>query len=455
MASPPDRSPSMTPSPASPRQRRGASSASAPAAGVRFARTSRPKPTECCHAPPRKAAVSSTSATCASYRFRRAVVAVGAVAATLAASGWGTSARAAAPAPYSAHAMVYTCCTPHRLKERMFAEAKAMGSSYIRLAVEIGPIFEAGSGWRSHPDWRGLDEVIALSRSYRLPVVGVLYDTPTPLSTCPKVPGPGKCPPTDYTRYANLAGAIAGRARGVIRHWEVLNEPDGNWAFRGSAGQYAWMLRRASDAIKSAAPEDRVLIGGVMSVGSRDWLARVFDTPGADARRRFDIANVHLRGSVHSLSSAMQGFRDLFARYGFHGPLWVTEHGYPGDTRYQRDPGYRGGEVAQARYLRQSLPTLLRSGAGQVFVTLRDSTAAEYGDSEFASEGVLHVGDTAPYGARRKPAFALTRWLVGVWPDVPATRRDLDVWRKRLGADRKLARHFKKLVGLERRRIRR
>src|SRR3954468_5444114 len=253
MASPPDRSSSMTTSTASSRPRRSASTSSAPAAAVRFARTPRREPSEVDHAPPRDAAVSSTSPTRASYRLRRALVAAGAVAATLAAGSASTPAQAAAPAPYSAHAMVYTCCTPHALKERMFSEAKAMGSSYIRLAVEIGPMFEAGRGWRQQAYWLGLDEVIALSRKYRLPVVGVLYDTPTPLSTCPTAPGPGKCPPTDYTRYGNLAGAIAGHARGVIRHWEVLNEPDGTGASGGSAGQYAWMLRRASDAIKSAA----------------------------------------------------------------------------------------------------------------------------------------------------------------------------------------------------------
>ena len=39
-------------------------------------------------------------------------------------------------------------------------------------------------------------------------------------------------------------------------------------------------------------------------------------------------------------------------------PLWVTEHGYPGDSAYQCDPRFRGGEAAQAAYLRRSLPTL-------------------------------------------------------------------------------------------------
>lgn len=438
----------------SPTTRRSTSTTSAPSTGVRFARAPRRQPTAWEGEPARGSAVCSTSADRSSYRVRRAIVSL-AIAATIAGSGSATSAEAAGPAPYSAHAMLYTCCTPHALKDRLFSEAKAMRSSYIRLAVEVGPIFEAGSHWRQQPDWAGLDQVISLSRSYHLPVVGVLYATPGQLSSCPHAADPGKCAPTDYGRYGGLAGAIAAHARGVIHHWEVVNEPDGNWAFRGTPGQYAWMLRRAYDGIKSVAPEDRVAIGGVMSPGSRDWLTHVFDTPGADARHRFDIANVHLRGTVDSLSWGMQQFRGFFARYGFHGPLWVTEHGYPGETRYQRDPRYRGGEPAQARYLRQALPTLVRAGADQVFITLRDATAAEFGDSEFASEGVLHVGGAAPYPSRRKPAFGLTRWLAGLWPNVPATRRELDGWRVALGVDLQRARRLKRRVARERRLVRR
>jgi hypothetical protein len=321
--------------------------------------------------------------------------------------------------------MVYTCCTPRELKERAFAEAKAMGSAYIRLDVEIGPIFEWG-GWRQQPDWSKLDEVLALSAQYQLQVVAVLRTTPTELSTCPNDPDPGRCAPTDYERYGRLAAAIASHARGVIRYWEVLNEPDRSWAFHGTAADYAWTLRRTYDAIKSVAPEDQVLVGAITTPRSLGWLSQVFDTPGADALRRFDIANVHLRGTLDTLSQHMAQIRGFFSGHGFRGPLWVTEHGYPGATRYQPDPHYRGGERAQARYLRQSIPTLIRAGAEQVFVTLRDSFAAEFGDSKFASEGVLHIDDSAPYQITRKPAFALTQWLSSLWPTLPTTQPDRD-----------------------------
>src|ERR671915_1131285 len=77
--------------------------------------------------------------------------------------------------PISAHAMVYTCCTPSPMKERIFAEAKAVGASYIRVDVELDAIFgDVGGAKREEPDWTGLDEVVALSRKHRLPVLGIL-----------------------------------------------------------------------------------------------------------------------------------------------------------------------------------------------------------------------------------------------------------------------------------------
>ena len=52
--------------------------------------------------------------------------------------------------PVSAHATVHSCCTSDALKERIFAEAKELGSSYIRVDVELDGIFEDRPG--AEPD---------------------------------------------------------------------------------------------------------------------------------------------------------------------------------------------------------------------------------------------------------------------------------------------------------------
>jgi hypothetical protein len=90
----------------------------------------------------------------------------------------------------------------------------------------------------------------------------------------------------------------------------------------------------------------------------------------ADAR--FDIGNIHLRGT--KLHAQAERAAHFFGQR----PLWVTEHGYPSHP----DP------QAQVRHLRNSLPALGAGGADRVFVMLRDID--EFGlDSPFASEGIL------------------------------------------------------------------
>jgi hypothetical protein len=193
------------------------------------------------------------------------------------------AAPAHADAPISAHAMVHTCCTPKAEQARIFSEAKELGSEYIRVDVEPNGIFSGPGG---APHWAGLDEVIRLSKKYDLRVLGILL------------------PPREYTdaeQFGEQSGEIAEHAGSAIGHWEILNEPDGDWAFAGTAEDYARMLSASYDAIKASEPGAKVLLGGLMRPHEPDWLQRVFDTPGADALHKFDIANVHLRGPVDAV----------------------------------------------------------------------------------------------------------------------------------------------------------
>jgi hypothetical protein len=298
---------------------------------------------------------------------------------------------AAAPAEaavVSSHAMVYTCCMPAAEKERIFSEASASGAEFIRVDVELNGIFE-GSGSREQPDWSNLDEVIRLARRHDLKVLGLILGVPSWLSACPdRGADAPRCAARDPAEFGRLAGEVAAHARGSIDHWEILNEPDADWAFKGRPEDYARMLSAAYDAIEHGAPEAQVVMGGVERPWEHAWVERVFATPGADAVHKFDIGAVHLRlhvpGTPSDLARVLRGWRALLAEHGFRGPTWVTEHGYPADTAFQRDPAYRGGDLAQAGFLRESVPLLGESGATEVFVTLRDNLWGEY-----LSEGIV------------------------------------------------------------------
>jgi hypothetical protein len=289
-----------------------------------------------------------------------------------------------AAAPVSAHAMVHTCCTDTAELERVFKEADALGSAYIRVDVEL-----------NSSDWSGLDQVMELSRRHHLPVLGILLAPPAS---------------ADAAEFGTLAGRVAEHAAGTINHWEILNEPDADWAFDGTAEDYARILSAAHDAIKARAPGAQVVFGGLLQPNDPAWLERVFATPGTDALHKFDIANIHLRGPVDLVVNRYRQFGAWLRARGFDGPLWVTEHGYPADPNFQTDPAYRGGDDAQAAYLTQSLVGLGEAHADQVFVTLRDNAE------------LLPVNATE--GIVGRPAFAAVRRVVESWDQLMAWRRE-------------------------------
>jgi hypothetical protein len=310
--------------------------------------------------------------------------------------------RWGADTPLASHAMVYLDA-PYGFKEAMFRESALLGASAIRVDLALSAIFGADGS----EDWRQVDEVVALARRYRLRPVGIVLATPWFLAACPPdATAVYACPPADLDAWKRMVSKVVAHTRGVIETFEILNEPDGRWAFAGSAADYARLLRAGHDAITAGNPRARVAIAATMSLASRPWLDEVLALAGPHAERLYDIANVHLRAPLRGLRHNVHVWRAFFARHDAgNKPLWVTEFGYPSDPGYQDDPGYCSGAGSQAAYLRRALPALVAAGAAKVFVTLRDNLGGR-----FASEGVIAGTVADPPRADPvvvpKPAFA-------------------------------------------------
>jgi hypothetical protein len=319
--------------------------------------------------------------------------------------GMRSGSEALAQSIIGAHSMLQLN-SPSGFMQDMFAEAAGMHASAIRLDVAPALVFTAPS---APPDFSGLDRVMTLSREYHLRVVGDLFTVPPWIAACPSSTSqPTRCGTDDLSEYRSMIAQIVAHADPVIRDWEIWNEPDTATYFDGTPGQYAWMLRVAHDAIKTIDPQANVLLGGISGTSGMGWLGQVFAVPGADAEHAFDVANVHERDQLDWLAPDIASWKHFLAGYGFSGPLWVTEHGYPSDPAFQYDPGYASGASSQAAFLTASIPTILQAGASAVFVTERDNLAGG-----FASEGVLGgdvldppVADPQPV---EKSAYAAVR----------------------------------------------
>ena len=305
-------------------------------------------------------------------------------AAVLAVLGARVPAAPAADTPVAVHGMVYLDA-PESFQRAMFEAARAAGASVLRVDLQLSAVVTATPWW--------------------------MADCPTSAAAAES----WKCPPRDLAAWAALVAAAAARGRGVLGGVEVLNEPDGPWAFSGDAARYGQMLAAAGGALHAAVPGVPVLNGGLMTTASAAWMETALAQPGAlDA-----IDVVHVRGTWLGAVLQVAAWKTWFAARGLDRPLWVTEFGYPADPAFQDDPAYADGEAGQARYLADTLPELVRAGAARVFVTLRDNLTGEY-----ASEGV--VGGTvadppvAAPAVRGKPALMALRGLVATWPAWPA-----------------------------------
>jgi hypothetical protein len=334
-----------------------------------------------------------------------------------------------------AHSMLYLN-TPFSAMKVMFAQAAAMGASFIRLDVELSAVFPKPShglagtaghllaGTGRHPpralrdgpppaNWTEVNQYMSLARRYHLHVLADLLSTPGYLADCPshtRRSQQGRCPPRDPEQWGRDAGEVAAHTRGVINSFEIINEPDGP-NFRGTPQQYAAVLSASYRAIHAANPAAQVVLGGLRHIGSqgRRWMDAVLATRRADALHSFDVANIHVRVPPAQAGGVVCGWRIYFEQKGFRGPLWVTETGYPANPAQQKDPGYQDGPPAQARWLAEVIPSMLRAGAAKVFVTERD-----WGGGPFATEGVLNTATrlrSHPWFIRR-PSFYTVWWQV-------------------------------------------
>ena len=301
------------------------------------------------------------------------------------------------------HSMLYLNSTPAQ-QEAMFIAARDAGVRYLRLDITMAVTF----GPSGTEDYTALRRVDALAAKYRVGVLGVLTGPTWWLTDCPPGTTYDKletCPLGSGSESA-WTSMVAKTVRNAphIRYWELFNEPNIAWLYDWTSDEYAHLATLTAKAIEAARPDAKIVLGGA-SFLDKTWVRAVLHDADEPVIRVIDIATVHLRGRASTMYSATRDAKRYFRALGFHGPLWITETGYPSLPAHQWDPAYQNGDASQMAYIQRLVPDMVRGGADAMFLTFRDGP--EFGQSSpFASEGIVGWPAIVDGRAVYKPAFA-------------------------------------------------
>jgi polysaccharide biosynthesis protein PslG len=243
----------------------------------------------------------------------------------------------------------------------------AGGLKSIRLDLCWCDFEQTGPGTYNPNYVRLSDSIVDAARARGLDVLVTLWGTPAWANG-----GAGlNVPPTDPSSYANAAEGIARHFRGRVVAWEVWNEPNLSVFWRGTAADYAQLLRPAYRALKAGDPSARVLFGG-LSYNDDAWLKRAYE---AGAGGAFDVMATHPYqgrpdappeapddGKRWWLTHVPSVRRVMKANGDARKPIWFTEFGWstftsaPGASRrgvtpaQQADYLLRTIELVRSRY---------------------------------------------------------------------------------------------------------
>ena len=216
---------------------------------------------------------------------------------------------------------------------------------------------EAGAGWirtdfwwysvewfRGQWNWRFFDTVVEEAEIRGLKVIPILQGTPLWAAT-DRVISYGV---PDMAAWDTFVTRTVERYRGRISAWEIWNEPDTTFYWKGTPAQYAELLARAHTAIKSMDPTAMVWLGGLAQGGvymTPNFLQRILADARHPAGSHFDVHNVHTNfRSMAGIVDQIEANLEVLRSFGVPKPLVVTEASYTSAPEYQWVPGYQGGK---------------------------------------------------------------------------------------------------------------
>ncbi len=245
--------------------------------------------------------------------------------------------------------------------------------------------------------------------------------------------------------WGNYVYTVVSRYGDRVKHWEMWNEPEWNYFWTGTFGDYAQLLKVGYRATKAACPDCTVLFGGLHYWANpyyyRWVLNRLRSDPAGPANNYFfDVMSVHLYSRSSTTYDIVNEIRAGMTTFnvGDH-PIWLTETGVPVWNDGSVDPNpskydYAATQDEAAAYLIQSYANAWASGVERYFFfRTHDADMTEYFGlirnnrslrPAYVAYQVAATYLVSPTFVTRTPANPFTR--VTLW-DTPIGRVDV-VW---------------------------
>jgi hypothetical protein len=235
------------------------------------------------------------------------------------------------------------------VRGRQLDAMRAEGFPAVRLIIEW-PLIEPSPG---RFDWAETDAIVMDAATRNLTILGLVTYAPAWAAT-----EEGRQylhpAPADPQVFADFVKTAAERYRGVIRNWEIWNEPNvvQSFAPRPDVALYSAMLEKAYSAIKSVDPYSVVISGGtspaVDQEGSLSPATFIHGLLSSGAGDSLDAVGMHPYSSPSLLSEQTQWYSSNAAINNVtylmnylgqsHKRIWFTEFG-ASTARVAAQPG--------------------------------------------------------------------------------------------------------------------
>ena len=278
--------------------------------------------------------------------------------------------------------------TPTARLQAMMDSAQQANAAWVRV-----DFFWYSVEWnRGAVNWAYFDTVVSLARARNLRLIATLWGTPQWAAS----DGVFSYGVPNTAAWETFVSAVATRYRGRVAVWEIWNEPDARFYWRGSPAQYAQLLASAYTRIKAADPDAAVALGGLAQGGGDlvgDFLEQILGNASHPAGRHIDFHNIHTNfRSPSAIAAQIASNAAILSRFGVSKKMIATEASYTSEPAHQSVPGYGGGQDGQARYLVDGYAAMLRDGlAIAIWATLADYTASP---GPYSASGLTTTGLT-------------------------------------------------------------